>query len=234
MNTKTLAPLGCLALVLALVYLGFKEPNLVKNARQPAESHGTAASKSLDTTTISQQPPGTRPAAALSPGKYNVSDDVVLKTANDSIARLKIPLGKLFEKWGLDNAALEDVLDALHEKQVVHLRSRFNSSAGITQKLSAKEAAQRGAEAEARIAAIVGGPDRLYEMSRVMAQSNMAKYEADAPKRQEQNQWLASRLTKEIDELKEKHGADYEREFRRKYGDEDATTLLKMMKRAGK
>jgi hypothetical protein len=162
-----------------------------------------------------------------------VGEWAIRKAADDEIARLREPLKSLFQRWGLGEGALSDVLGLIHDKRIqtgLALDQRADEMADVSAHEADKLYQQRhsaiATRYEAEMLTVLGSLQRLFEMTTLVTQVNLENNEANVPAMKAQSeqikQWTADLVTR----YKAAHGANYQQAMRERFGDAAAAAML--------
>jgi len=156
-----------------------------------------------------------------------VSESAVNAAIDAEIDRLRGPCERLFQKWGLEKTATQKFLAVYKEK--IETRAKDPSSNDFSATRSGKNTST--ADLDSEIIQIVGGTGRFYELNTLITQTNLLHYKAGQKQRDETDEYFSVKFGNEVTELKKKYGAGYEDELRKKYGDQTAASILKLVDR---
>lgn len=202
------------------------------------------ASASNPATSATQQPlPSSSPLAdsirdigkKTGPRSVKVSEWAIHKAADDESARLKEPLKSLFQRWGLGENALSDALGLIHDRRV-QTGLADNQRADEMMAFTAHEADKRyqqrhsaiATHYEAEMLIVLGSLQRLFEMTTLVTQINIADNKASAPARKAQSDQIKQGTVDLVDRYKAAHGSNYQQAMRERFGDTATASMLQL------
>lgn len=227
---KRLIPALSAILVTFIMALSWLAP--WKGAKTNSNLPPEVSSSSITSSHLSDLPVAdTEQAVKQTSGhRSTLMDTAIIKVADETIQRLEPSVQQLFADWGLTQNNVEQTLDLIHQKMVRSSReaSRFDAnsesaSADLTPKLT-----KVSMETEADLLAIVGTVERLFQLNRVITDVNTNYYLATAADRDRQSKDADLFMKRQMTELKDRLGPDYEKILREKYGDATAEAMLRL------
>jgi hypothetical protein len=234
---KTIVPLTVAPTLLAFVWL-LRGPATNDPNRSPGSTPGVITG----VTEITEAPlPSSGPfkdsipdiGKKTGPRSVKVGEWAIRKAADDEIARLKEPLKTLFQRWGLTERDLADALGLIHDKRVqtgLALNQRADEMADATAHEADRLYQQRqstiATRHEAEMLSIIGSMQRLFEMTSLVTQVNLANNKANVPAMKAQSEQIKQWTADLVAEYKAAHGANYQQAIRERFGDAAAAAML--------